>query len=231
VCAVKSIPSILATLIIVLVIVAALLLPGSAVSVAGEWEYRARMEFTGPLEDHLAIRMTSEVRTGSGLKTHRESHFDLGLEWAVPQWLGIAPYYRNVTQKKGSAWVVEHRPHLNLTFRWSALGMRFGDRSRLEYRMIESANKMRYRNRLMLSFRPGWIPRLSPHLSSEPYYDFDAGEINKNRLIAGFDLKLRGPASLKIEYVLDSVKRPDRWHEVNSLLVALKYKPKIVKRD
>ena len=199
------------------------LVPGALL--AGEWEYRARMEFTGPVEEHLAIRMMSEVRSESGFHSHKESHFDLGLEWGPREWLGIAPYYRNVTLKKGSVWVVEHRPHLNLTLKWSALGMRFSDRSRVEYRMIESTRRVRYRNRLMAALPPVLFSRLSPHVSTEPYYDFDAGQLNKNRLIAGFDLRLRGPASVKIEYVLDSVKQADRWHDVNSVLVALKYRP------
>jgi hypothetical protein len=192
---------------------------------ASEWEYRARMEFTGPVEEHLAIRMMSEIRSQSGFHSHKESHFDLGLEWTFSKWLGIAPYYRNVTLKKGSVWVVEHRPHLNLTLKWSALGMRLSDRSRLEYRMIESTRRTRYRNRFMVSLPPVLSTRISPHASTEPYYDFDSGRINKNRLIAGFDLKVWGPASLKLEYVLDSMRQADRWHDVNSLLVALKYKP------
>jgi hypothetical protein len=127
--------------------------------------------------------------------------------------------------KTGGAWVAEHRPHLNVTLKWSAMGMRLSDRNRVEYRMIESARQVRYRNRLMLALPAFASLRLVPHVSTEPYYDFDAGEVNKNRLIAGFDMKLWGPASLKLEYVLDSIKGSDRWHEVNSLLMALKYKP------
>jgi len=197
----------------------------SGSATAAEWQQRTRLEFTGPLQEHLDIRMMNELRSGSGFSTHKESHFDVGLEWTFRKWLGVAPCYRNVVVRKGPVWIVEHRPHFNLTLKWSMLGMRFSDRSRLEYRIIESAHSTRYRNRIMLSLRPVSIPRLSPHLSTEPYYDFDAGKINKNRLIAGFDLRIAGPASLKLEYVLDSVKLADRWHEVNSLLIAFKYKP------
>jgi len=209
-------------------LVAALLITlglAAGVTTASEWEQRARMEFTGPLEDHLDMRMMTEVRSGSGFRIHKESHFEVGLEWALRKWLGVAPYYRNVVERKGSIWRVEHRPNLNLTLRWATMGMRFSDRNRLEYRMIGAAQSTRYRNRIMVSLSSGSIPRLSPHLSTEPYYDFDAGGVSRNRLIAGFDLRVIGHTAFSVDYVLDSVKLGNRWHEINSLLMAFKYKP------
>ncbi len=197
----------------------------SSCATAGEWQQRGRLEFRGPLEDHLDIRMMTELRSGGSFRIHKESHFDVGLEWKLIEWLGVAPYYRNVVERNGPIWRVEHRPHINLTLKWAMMGMRFSDRSRLEYRMIGSAHNTRYRNRFMLSLPSGLIPRLSPYCSTEPYYDFDAGKINKNRLIAGFDFRVMGRTSLGVAYVLDSVKRADRWHDINSLLVAFKYKP------
>ena len=201
------------------------LLLTAACSAASDWEYRGRLEMSGPMEHDLNLKMFTEVRSRNDLHTHNESHFSLGLEWAACKWLAVGPHYRHVTAQKGGAWTVEHRPYFDATLRGNYLGMPVSSRNRLEYRMLEGREAYRYRLRLMLKAPGALLPGLTPYCSAEAFYAFDAGEVNKTRLIAGFDLRLPGSMRLGVNYVLDSLKRSSYWQDLNAFTVALKYKP------
>lgn len=194
-------------------------------AVAAEWQYRARLDVVGPVEKDLSLRVLTEVRILNDLHTKNESHFDIGLDYRFRKWLAFGPYYRHVTYEKGEAWAVEHRPHVDMTFKWGLAGLAFSNRNRLEYRMIDGNDAFRYRTRLMLKMRISAVPWIQTYLSEEPYYAFSAGGINKNRIIAGFDIGLPGTLSLGVNYVLDSAKREDTWTNLNAIAAVLKYRP------
>jgi len=192
---------------------------------AAGWEYRGRVEMAGPVEKNLNLLVMTEIRSRNDLHTHNESHFSMGLEWKVNKWLALGPHYRHVTSEKVGVWRVEHRPYFDATLSWMSLGMSISNRNRLEYRMIEGYEAFRYRTRLTLKLPAAVLPGFQPYCSGEVFYAFDAGEINKTRLIAGFDLRVLGSVRLGVNYVLDSVKRAAYWQDLNALTVALKYKP------
>ncbi|MGD9141858.1 MAG: DUF2490 domain-containing protein [bacterium] len=211
-----------ALLCMVIAILAAAGAPGKA---AGGWEYRGRVEMSGPVERDLSLKLMTEVRSRNDLATHNESHFDMGLEYNVRDWLSVGPYYRHVTASKNGEWTVEHRPHADATLAWRSLGLEFNNRNRLEYRMLEGAEFFRLRLRLMLSAAPGAVPGVKVYVSDEPFYDFRAGAFNKNRFIAGIDVKLLKTIKLGVNYVLDSTGSTGHWEDLNALALVLKYKP------
>ncbi|MFH1314310.1 MAG: DUF2490 domain-containing protein [Candidatus Eisenbacteria bacterium] len=202
----------------------AALVVGTAVG-AGDWEHWAGVDIAGALADGLTIRIAPEVRSREDFTTHYEGHFDTGIEWKVRKWLAVGPYYRHATQMKGESWQVEHRPHMDITLSWKFLGLRLGDRSRLAYRIIDKNESLRYRNRLMARFPERTPGGLRPYVGEEIFYDFDLGEINKNRLAVGFDFAVSTTTRLDISYLLESAKKSDHWSSANVLKTTLIIRP------
>ena len=180
---------------------------------------------TGPVEPGLSLKMFTEVRSRNDLHTHNESHFSMGLEWKVNDWLTAGPHYRHVTTLKNGAWRVEHRPYVDVTLRHKPKGMSVSNRNRLELRMVEGRETFRYRFRLMLKVPGAGRHALEPSCSGEIFYDFGAGRVNKTRLMAGLDLRLLASIRIGLTFVLDSVKSKAHWSDLSALALALKYRP------
>jgi hypothetical protein len=206
------------------ILTAAVLL--SAVSCAASGlEYRGRLEMSGRIENDLWLKMLTEVRSRNSLLTHNESHFSVGIEWVSNRWFAVGSHYRHVTKQRCGIWTVEHRPYFDVTVKGNYHGMSTSNRNRLEYRMQEGRSDFRYRLRLMLTAPEILLPGFRPCFSAELSYAFQAGEADKTRLTAGFDLRAVGSIRLGVNYVLDSVKTSSRWQDLNAITVALKYRP------
>ena len=198
---------------------------GAPREAAGSTEYRGRLEMSGPVERDLSLKLQTELRSRGNLRTHNESYVDMGLEYEIRDWLSVGSYYRHISTLKNEEWSVEHRPHADVTLSWDLFGLSLSNRNRLEYRMLESAKIFRLRPRLMLAVSPAALPGIKIYISDEPFYDFDAGAFNKNRLTAGFDIKLLKTIKIGVNYVLDSTSRTGYWEDLNALALILKYRP------
>jgi len=187
-------------------------------------EYRGRLEVLAPVEKDLNLTVLTEVRSKNDLHTHNESHFDLGLDYTPTRWLAVGPGYRHVTEQVKDIWRVEHRPNLDVTFCWNLWGLGFSNRNRLEYRMLETREFLRYRFRIQAKMQPAGFRWLQVQLSDEPFYDFSAGEVNKNRFTAGFDVRVLSTIRLGFNYVVDSTKAGDKWVDLNAPTAVFKYR-------
>jgi hypothetical protein len=188
-------------------------------------EYRGRLEVLAPVERGLNLTVLTEVRSKNDLHTHNESHFQIGVDYAPTRWMTLGPGYRHVTEQVKDVWRVEHRPIFDMTFSWNLWGLGLSNRNRLEYRMLKTREFFRYRVRLQIRTQPARIKWLQVYFSDEPFYDFSAGEFNKNRFLAGFDVRVLGTIRLGFNYVVDSTKAGDKWLEVNAPTAVLKYRP------
>lgn len=188
-------------------------------------EYRARLEVLGPVEESLDLRVLTELRSRNDLHTHNQAHSEIGLDYRLSEWLVLGPGYRHITEQKYELWRVEHRPRFDATLTWSLWELQFSNRNRLEYRMLEDREFFRYRCRVEVKAQPAGLGWLQVYASEEPFYDFDAGLINKNRLTAGFDVRVMGTIKLGFNYVVDSTKAKSGWNAVNAPTAVLKYRP------
>ena len=187
-------------------------------------EYRGRFDVQAPVEKNLNLSILTEMRSLNNLHTHNESHFDVGLDYKPNKWLSLRPAYRHVTEESKSVWRVEHRPSFDMTFSWSLWALRLSNRNRLEYRMLEASEFFRYRFRLQAGAQPAEAKWLAAYISEEPFYDFSAGEINKNRVTVGFDVKVLGTIRLGFNYVVDNKKSGDTWTAVHAPTLVVKYR-------
>lgn len=185
------------------------------------WEYWSHYEVAGSINDNLDFRIKPEFRYNGDSGNHYYTYFDVGLDWKIKDWFILGPYYRHVNEKKKEDWKVEYRPHLNATFKWELLGLSFSDRNRLEYRIKEDKSFFRYRNKLMANLPKFTQFKIQPYIAEEPFYDFDANEVNKNRLYAGFDFNIAKKLKAGVYYIFESRKEKDGWTNVNVLGVDL----------
>jgi hypothetical protein len=171
---------------------AALAAISGPVMAGDDWEYWSQYEATWKVGDRLQLRLKPELRFREDLSKHYYSHVEIGVDWRIRDWLVLAPCYRHVLEESRGDWKTEKRPEADATLTRKIGRVTVGDRNRLEYRLRDDNETFRYRNRL-------WVkaPKLSPagvqpFLGEEVFYDFDADEINKNRVYAGLSVGFLG---------------------------------------
>jgi hypothetical protein len=187
------------------------------------WEYWTSYGFTDSVSDNVTIKVAPELRYKGDFSDHYYTHIDMGLDWKINDWLVLGPYYRHVEEKKDGQWNVEYRPHFNVTLKANLLGLDISDRSRLEYRIKDDEDFFRYRNKLTLKLEKMTSLEIQPYIAEEPFYDFDANEVNKNRVYAGFGFTIFNKLKADINYILENRKKANHWTDVNVLALSLKY--------
>lgn len=187
-----------------------------------DWEYWSHYEVASSINDNLGFKVKAEPRYKDHFSNHYRTHFEVDLDWKIKDWFILSPSYRHLNEKKGD-WKVEYRPQLNATLKWKLLGLGFSNRIRLEYRIKEDKKFFRYRNKLTIKLPKFTQLKIQPYIAEEPFYDFDANELNKNRVYAGVDFKVVKNLKASINYIFESRKKIGDWTNVNVLGTALKY--------
>lgn len=188
-----------------------------------DWEYWSHYEVIGSIRDNLDFKVRPALRYNNDFSKHYYAHIDIGLDWKVKDWFVLGPYYRQVKEKKSGDWKTENRPYLSATFKWKLCVLNFSDRNQLEYRIKEDKEFFRYVNKLTINLPKFTRLKLGPYLAEEPFYDFDAREVNKNRVYTGVNFKIIGNLAGDIYYIFESRKGTDDWLNANVLGTTLKY--------
>lgn len=188
-----------------------------------DWEYWSSFEVTGAIDDQLDLKVKLEPRYNDDCSDHYFTSIEIGIDWKIVDWFILSPFYQHVDEKKNGDWQVEHRPHLDATFKWKLLGLSFSDRNRLEYRIKENDEFFRYRNKLTVKLPKFTQLQIQPSLAEEPFYDFDENKLNKNRIYAGLDIRIIEHLGAGVYYIFESRKKDDIWTNVNILRTTLKY--------
>ena len=63
---------------------------------------------------------------------------------------------------------------------------------------------------------------IQPYIADEIFYDFDEEALNRNRLYAGFNLKLLKHLKADIFYLWQSSEKNDKWSDTHILGTKLK---------
>lgn len=184
----------------------------------GDWQHWNRESVEGNISKNLKAKLDVEFRFGDNCSELYHQYSEMGLSYRCSGWFDLGLNYRQIYEKKGDAWRQENRPHLNATFKWSWLNLKFEDRSRLEYRIREGKdNIFRYRNKLTVKLPKLTEFKIEPYIAGEPFYDFDANEVNKNRLYAGMSFTAVKNLKADIYYMFEGNKMNDSWTNINIL--------------
>jgi hypothetical protein len=200
---------------------AAVVAPGGSKIFAydnGDWQYWNRESVEGNISKDLKANIDVEFRFGDDMSELYHQYSELGLSYRLCEWFDLGLNYRQVYEKKGETWGQENRPHINATFKWGWWNLKFEDRGRLEYRIREGKDDIfRYRNKLTLKLPKVSRFKIQPYLAEEPFYDFDAQEVNKNRLYTGAGFAVIKNLKADFYYMFEGNKKNDKWTNINVL--------------
>ena len=192
----------------------------------GDFQYWNTESVSFKVGDDWQAQLDEEFRYGDDGGDFYRQHSDLGFTYSgFAKWLDVGINYRHIFQKKDDKWARECRPHLNITLKGKLCDWALRCRGRFEYRDTQNSNDgWRYRDKFTVKL-PFKFSRLEiqPYIADEIFVDFDERELNRNRLYAGFSMKLFKKLKAEIFYLWQRSKKDDEWIDVNILGTKLKF--------
>jgi hypothetical protein len=171
------------------------------------------------------IAFEEEFRWGNNATEFYYQHYDLGYFYNLEKWLNIGGGYRHVYELKKGKFMQENEPYLTATLLWDFKGLKFDDRSRIEYRHFDyQDDSWRYRNKITVKL-PWRFTKLEiqPYIADEIFIGFSTiSELNQNRLSPGISMNLTKNLKADVYYTLQSTKSSGRWVDANVLGTKLK---------
>ena len=192
----------------------------------GDFQYWSAAGASFDINKDWKFTFEEEFRFGDGAGDLYRHHSDMGFIYrGLGDWIDLGFNYRQVYEKDSKGkWNEEHRPHLNVTLKGKLFGLDMSDRSRFDYRDRENKKDVwRYRNKLTvkLPFELTSL-KLQPYLADEAFITLNDDNIDKNRLYAGFSVKLSKDISGEVYYMLQHSRSKEQWDHTNVLGTAIK---------
>jgi hypothetical protein len=176
------------------------------------------------INDSLKVKIEEELRFGEDVSELYYTHTDGGFTYKLTDMFDVGLNYRLAYEKKDGEWKEENRPHVHGTLKWAWQDFKFKDRSRLECRNPEGkSTAWRYRNKLTVYSPWKWTEfDIQPYIADEIFVDFHGEKINRNRLYAGFGLKLIEHFKADLFYLWQSSGKKGKWTDYNVIGIKLK---------
>jgi hypothetical protein len=189
-----------------------------------DWELWTELRWKKPLSKTTTLFGTVNGRFRRNMGEFYQQVDDLGVSCKAFSWLKIEPAYQWNFQERARTHdtVQEHRLYINLIPHTKVGPFQVEDRSRMEFRHVNGKDDWRYRNRSKVSMAlgKGSSFEVKPYLADEIFYGFRAGEINRNRFLAGIERPIRKNLSVELFYVVQSDKTGKDWSEFHALGLA-----------
>lgn len=120
--------------------------------------------------------------------------------------LGYELYFMS---KSSPDWTREHRLRFDLSHSRQWGDWLWGERSRLEYRILETDRVFRYRQKLSVQWsRPA---RLNPYAAYDGFYQFDDKHYHRSRWYVGLLIKGNGPVGWDFYGMVEDNKSGETW--------------------
>ncbi|MBM3248555.1 MAG: DUF2490 domain-containing protein [Candidatus Omnitrophica bacterium] len=174
----------------------------------------------------LKLALEEEFRWGDNANEFYYQHYDVGFTYSLEKWLNTGGGYRHVYELKKGKFKLENEPYLTATLLWDLEGLKFEDRSRLEYRHFDyQDDSWRYRNKITAKLPCKFTKMdIQPYLSDEIFISFNGiSEMNQNRFSSGFAMNLTKNLKAEIYYMLQTTKSSGHWLDANILGTKLKF--------
>ncbi|MDD4954006.1 MAG: DUF2490 domain-containing protein [Candidatus Omnitrophica bacterium] len=177
------------------------------------------------VDENSKIALEEEFRWGDNANEFYYHHYDAGFFYNAREYLNLGGGYRHIYELKKGKFKLESEPYLTATLSGGLKGLKFDDRSRLEYRHFEyQADSWRYRNKITMKL-PWKFTGMSiqPYLSDETFFGFGGtNQFNQNRLSCGLAMNLTKDIKGEVYYMLQSAKSSAGWVDTNVLGTKLK---------
>jgi len=190
----------------------------------GDIQYWPRVGMQGKLNNRFAVNLEQEFRIGGQIGDFYFSQTDFGIRMKLTSWLDCSVHFRSVFSESSDKWIMEERPHFNFIFTWKTGKIKWGHRSRFEYRKIADRDPFwRYRSQISV-FLPmkNKCIHIEPYITDEINIDEVNREINRNRMYAGIKIKGQENMSYALYYLYEKNKRDNDWtgiHVIGSKVI------------
>lgn len=186
----------------------------------GDFEYWSTAGMSWKFHENWKAKIEEEFRFADDMQDFYFHHSDLGLSYSgLADWLDLEADYYQVYEEKSNVWKHENRPCLGAVVKLKVEEVSFSNRCRFEYRHKEDSDHFwRYRNKATVKL-PLKIAKydIQPYIADEIFYDFDAEDINANRLYAGVTFKVFKQLNGDFFYLWQSKKSNSDWIDSNIL--------------
>ena len=186
----------------------------------GDFQYWNTETINIKLSDKAKLNVQEEFRFGDDAGTWYYNHTDVGVSYSVTKYLESGVFYRQIIEKKDKDWDPEYRPHIDATLKATLLCFKLKDRSRISYRIRESAhNTWRYRNKATIEWPLDIVNfKFTPYAADEIYVQTDTKGIARNRLYLGIKFPLVEKLIVNIFYLRQSTRgKKNKWTDYNVL--------------
>lgn len=159
-----------------------------------------------------------EERLGDDGGNMYYEHSDFGFVCSgLADWIDLGFNYRLIYQKDGKDhFKYENRPHFNITFKGKLFGWDVSDRSRIEYRDMETTkDTWRYRNKIAVVFPIELTDlKLQPYIANDAFINLNPGDFTMNWLYTGFTFRLTENIRTDIYHMWQASKTRTEWKNV-----------------
>jgi hypothetical protein len=166
-----------------------------------EAQGRFGVDIAMALDEKVTLILDEEFRRGDD-QSEYYLHSEIGVKYAVLDWLDVDVFYRFIGDKEGGSWALEFRPRADaiLEYFWKHFGI--SDRNRFEYRIRADYNSYgRYRNKLKFLFPfEAWGYPFHPYVADEIFVDLNGGRFERNRIYGGLDFMFSKHVGMDIYY-------------------------------
>ncbi|MCX5696335.1 MAG: DUF2490 domain-containing protein [Candidatus Omnitrophica bacterium] len=172
------------------------------------------------------ITFEQEFRWGDNASEFYYQHYDVGYAYLLNKYFNFGGGFRYIEQKTSGKFKEEDEPYLVAFMFWNPGGFNLSDRFRAEYRHFDyQTDSWRLRNKLDIKL-PWKFTRFEfqPMVADEVFFKVNGGDLNENRLFAGFAFNLLKNLKGEICYMLRSTKNSGicTWSDTNVLNTKLK---------
>jgi len=170
----------------------------------------SRISFSSSPTEKVKLSLDEEFRVGEDIQKLCLHRSNLSLSHNTTPWFHLSIDYWYSTQLKGARRIHEHRPHLNATFKTQLQPFTIHFAHRLEWRMVENADKSwRYRARLKMIF-PIRDSRFQPYVADDLFVRLKDTDVDLHRIYIGSKIRLTELVSLDC-YYLFNMKNRETW--------------------
>ncbi len=169
------------------------------------------------VNDKFDVFIQPDMRFKDNMGEFYYYHFRSGIVFHALKYLDLGTTYRFL-QSKNSAdkWLIENRLELDVTPKVTVKGFQLFNRSRFEYRWLESAkDRWRYRNCTKIAY-PTSIKNFefTPYISEEFFYDLRIGKVHLNWVTIGASKKITKNLILGLYYMVESLRvgKINKWN-------------------
>lgn len=182
-------------------------------SARDDWQYWSEYNLNYKLSDQWSLIVNPSVRLYDDMSEDQYWETRVGVSYKLTdQWAFNAQVNHGETKNAADKWIDENTVELQPTYKWQWSGFDFSNRFRLEYRIVNGAEKWRYRDFIKVGKKTKIFgEEFTPFIAHEFFYDEAVDQLNQNRSRVGISKKLNKQLTMTVYYQYKSLLGVSTW--------------------